>query len=60
MKEIGIINSAKNHRPFNPTSNQHLQFLKTNLEKTLQLQQSNPYIDLTTELIFFESGINNF
>jgi hypothetical protein len=60
MKEIGIINSAKNHRPFNPTSNQHLQFLKTNLEKTLQLQQSNPYIDLTAELDFFESGINNF
>jgi hypothetical protein len=60
MKEIGIINSAKNHRPFNPTSNQHLQFLKTNLEKTLQLQRSNPYLDLTTELIFFESGINNF
>jgi len=60
MKEIGIINSAKNHRPFNPTSNQHLQFLKTNLEKTLQLQQSNPYVDLTAELDFFESGINNF
>jgi hypothetical protein len=60
MKEIGIINSAKNHRPFNPTSNQHLQFLKTNLEKTLQLQQSNPYVDLTAELDFFESGINKF
>jgi len=60
MKEIGIINSAKNHRPFNPTSNQHLQFLKTNLEKTLQLQQSNPYVDLTAEVDFFESGINNF
>jgi hypothetical protein len=59
MKEIGIINSAKNHRPFNPTSNQHLQFLKTNLEKTLQLQQSNPYLDLTAEIDFFESGINN-
>jgi hypothetical protein len=60
MKEIGIINSAKNHRPFNPTSNQHLQFLKTNFEKTLQLQQSNPYVDLTAEVDFFESIINNF
>jgi hypothetical protein len=60
MKEIGIINAAKNHRPFNPTSNQHLQFLKTNLEKTLQLQHSNTYIDLAAEVDFFESGINNF
>jgi hypothetical protein len=60
MKEIGMINAAKNHRPFNPTSNQHLQFLKTNLGKTLQLHQSNPYLDLTAEIDFFESGINNF
>jgi len=60
MKEIGIINSAKNHIPFNPTSNQHLRFLKTNLEKTLQLQQLNPYLDLTAEVDFFELGINKF
>ena len=60
MKEIGIINAAKNHRPFNPSSNQHLQFLKINLEKSQNLQHSYPHIDLKAELDFFEFGINNF
>lgn len=60
MKEIGIINAAKNHRPFNPSSNQHLQFLKTNLEKSLNLHQSYPHLDLKAEIDFFEIGINNF
>lgn len=60
MKEISIIIAAKNHRPFNPSSNQHLQFLKTNLEKSLNLHQSYPHLDLKVEIDFFENGINNF
>jgi hypothetical protein len=35
MKEIAVIVAAKNHKPFNPTSDQHKKFLQTNLEKVI-------------------------
>jgi hypothetical protein len=53
MKEINIINAAKSHKPFNPTSAQHKKFLQTNLEKVSKLQHEHSYLDLQEELIFF-------
>jgi hypothetical protein len=55
MKEINIINAAKNHKPFNPTSAQHKKFLKTNLEKINLLKQAYPYINFSEEVVFFTS-----
>ncbi len=55
MKEIAVIVAAKNHKPFNPTSDQHKKFLQTNLEKVKKLQQQFPYLNLKEEESFFES-----
>jgi hypothetical protein len=53
MKEINVINAAKNHKPFNPTSAQHKKFLQTNLEKLNKLRQDYPYINFSEEVNFF-------
>ena len=58
MKEIAVIVAAKNHKPFNPTSEQHKKFLQTNLEKVKKLQQQFPYINLTEEEEFFNPKTN--
>jgi len=55
MKEIAVIVAAKNHKPFNPTSEQHRKFLQTNLEKVKKLKQQFPYLDLDEEENFFKS-----
>ena len=55
MKEIAIIVSAKNHKPFNPTSEQHKKFMKTNLEKVRKLQKEFTYINFKEEEKFFKS-----
>ena len=54
MKEIAVIVAAKNHKPFNPTSQQHKKFLQTNLEKVKKLQQQFPYLHLNEEEEFFK------
>ncbi|MEP7165015.1 MAG: GSCFA domain-containing protein [Ferruginibacter sp.] len=53
MKEIAVIVAAKNHKPFNPTSEQHKKFLLTNLERVKNIEQKYPYIDLSEEATFF-------
>jgi len=53
MKEIAVIVAAKNHKAFNPASEQHKKFLLTNLEKVKKLQQQYPYINLEEEAAFF-------
>ena len=53
MKEIAIIVAAKNHKPFNPTSEQHKKFLQTNSEKLRRLKEQYPYIDFEEEAAFF-------
>ena len=55
MKEINVINAAKNHKPFNPTSEQHKKFLQTNLKKTIELNKQYPYINFNEEREYFES-----
>jgi len=53
MEEIKKIQAAKMHRPFNPNSAEHKNFLKTYFEKTKQLQQKYPTINLYAELEYF-------
>lgn len=54
MKEIAVIVAAKNHKPFNPTSEQHKKFLQTNLVKVKKLAAAHPYINFKDEAAFFE------
>ena len=56
MKEIAMIQSAKTHKAFNPTSIQHLNFLQTNLERTINMQKRYPYINWDAEIQYFSSA----
>ncbi|MEO7523411.1 MAG: GSCFA domain-containing protein [Ferruginibacter sp.] len=55
MKDIAVIVSAKNHKAFNPASEQHKKFLQANLQKVRKLSEQHSYLDLSGELSFFES-----
>jgi len=52
-EEIKKLTIAKNHKAFNPTSNQHKQFLQTQLEKAKALQLQLPYLNFSEELKYF-------
>lgn len=51
---VAEINRARQHRPFNPSSSQHQQFLQTYARKTKQLMEEHPFLRLEEELLFFE------
>jgi len=53
MKEINIVNAAKNHKPFNPTSEQHKKFLQINFGRVKKLEQQFPYINFEEEKKYF-------
>jgi hypothetical protein len=55
MKEINIINAARSHKPFHPTSELHKKFLDTHLKKLLELSKAYPYINFNEELTYFKS-----
>jgi hypothetical protein len=44
MKEIETIQRGINHRPFNPESTQHQQFLKNTQEKITAIKELHPHI----------------
>jgi hypothetical protein len=54
IEQIHSINLAFKHKPFNPSSQPHLKFLKSYLEKTKTLQQQHPYLDFEKEIEFFK------
>ncbi len=56
MKEIAVIVAAKNHKPFNPESEQHKKFIHTNLEKAKKIEELHPYLDLKEEINFFSKS----
>jgi hypothetical protein len=56
IDEIKKIQTAKMHRAFKPDSEEHKKFLKTYFEKTKQLQQKYPNLNLQDELEYF--GVN--
>jgi hypothetical protein len=53
MKEMEKINIAVKHRPFNPASAAHRQFLSSYLTKVQALQDQYPYLNFTEELKHF-------
>ncbi len=55
MEEIKKLVIARNHKPFNPTSNQHKKFLEVQLAKTEELKKRLPYLDFTKEMDCFLS-----
>ncbi len=52
--EIRKIIIAKNHKPFNPASLQHRQFLQLHTDKVRQLQLMHPYLDFSEEAAYFK------
>lgn len=57
MEEIAAINLAYQHKPFNPTSQQHQKFLTNYHQKTIALQEQYPFLDFSAELHYFASII---
>ncbi len=57
MKEIGFVKAARNHKPFNPDSNEHKKFCKLNIEKALDLQSRYPYLDFSEEIEYFQEKL---
>jgi len=53
MEEIRKIVIARNHKPFNATSQQHKQFLQTHLERSKALQKKYQWLDFSKEIYFF-------
>ena len=53
MEEVKKIVIAKKHKAFQPATNAHQQFLLTHLQKTKELQQKYPFLDLHDEIQYF-------
>lgn len=56
MERIQDILLAFQHRPINPLSSQHRQFLVSYLQKTQALQSEFPFLDLSEEISYFSSA----
>lgn len=55
LQLIEELNKAAQHRPFNPASPQHKQFLQNYAKKTRTLMEQHPYLKLEKELAYFEN-----
>ncbi|RXK85433.1 GSCFA domain-containing protein [Filimonas effusa] len=55
IEEVKRIALARRHRPFNPASQQHRQFLHSTMNKARELMELYPWIDFTEEMAYFES-----
>jgi hypothetical protein len=55
MDEIRKIVIARKHKAFQPETNAHKNFLKTNLEKAKELQANYSFLDLKDEIDYFAS-----
>ncbi|MBV9962941.1 MAG: GSCFA domain-containing protein [Parafilimonas sp.] len=53
LEEIKKIVIAKRHKPFNPDSTLHKKFLQQQAEKTKQILNKHPYLNLHEELNYF-------
>jgi len=53
MEEVRKIVTGFKHKPFQPETQTHQNFLKTYFEKVKQLQQKYPHLDFEKELCYF-------
>jgi hypothetical protein len=56
MQEVKKIVIARKHRAFQPDTKAHQQFLMNHFEKTKDLLQRKPFLDLKEELIYFSQS----
>ncbi len=56
-EEIEVLIKSMQHRPFQPESQSHQQFLRSNLQRIQQLKQQYPHIDLSAEEAYFNSSL---
>lgn len=56
LKEVEAVVNARNHRPFQPGSDAHQQFLQSFFTKASKLQSGHPYLNLQPELDYFSSN----
>lgn len=54
MEEVKKLVTARKHKPFQPATVAHRQFLQSHLEKTIALQQKYPFLELGEELDYFK------
>ncbi|WP_026751485.1 GSCFA domain-containing protein [Sediminibacterium sp. C3] len=59
FKTIREIKLAYQHKPFNPSTQQHQQFLNKYELVTQRLMEQYPYLRLQVELDYFRSGVRN-
>ncbi len=57
MQEIKPMIIAAKHKPFQPETNAHKQFLQTHFEKAKNLLEQYPFIDLSKEIKYFSQKI---
>ena len=57
MKEIDKIVKAKSHKPFNPRTKLHQQFLIKQVNKIEEINKRFPFIDFAEELEYFTKSI---
>jgi hypothetical protein len=53
MEEIKKISNGFKHKPFQPETQLHQSFLRTNFERVRRLQEKLPQLDFTRELTYF-------
>ena len=56
MDEVKQLMTAYKHKPFQPSTEAHKNFLRTSLEKTNRLQQQLPHLDFSKEIRFFSGA----
>ncbi len=54
MQQVEEIQLALSHRPFNPETESHKNFLKRNLVKAMQLKAAYPEMDFDREISYFK------
>lgn len=57
MEEVRKLVIAARHKPFQPESNSHRQFLKAQYEKAMQLKEKYPFLELELEMNYFNRQI---
>jgi hypothetical protein len=55
-REIEKIMIARKHKPFQPATDAHKNFLKLHAERTKKLMENYPFLSLQDELDFFGQG----
>jgi len=56
IEEVKRIVTARRHKPFQPSTEAHKRFLRDHLQRTEELAQRCPFLDLREELAYFSAA----